>query len=60
MTARRHLGAECRGFPDVPALLALILSEFDDQDAVLRRHRDQHYQADLGIKIERQLEDKDS
>ena len=34
--------------------LALLLGELDDQDAVLRRQRDQHHQADLRIEIERQ------
>jgi hypothetical protein len=32
----------------------LFLGEFDDQDAVLRRQRDQHDQTDLGIKVQRQ------
>ena len=36
------------------ALLALLLGELDDQDAVLGREADQHDHADLRIEIERQ------
>jgi hypothetical protein len=41
--AKAHPGAEYRSFPDVLAQLALVLGEFDDQDAVLGGHRDQHH-----------------
>ena len=33
--------------------LALLLGEFDDQDAVLGGQRDQHHQADLRVDVER-------
>ena len=36
------------------AVLALLLGELDDQDAVLGCEPDQHHHADLRIKIERQ------
>ena len=36
------------------ALLALLLGELDDQDAVLGGQADQHDHADLAVKIERQ------
>ena len=48
ITARkRHLRAKNRGVANVPSPFALILGEFDDQDAILGRHRDQHHQPDL-------------
>ena len=37
------------------AVLALLLGEFDDQDAVLGRQADQHHHADLRVQIERQI-----
>ena len=52
--AEPHARAERRGLRDRHALLALLLGEFDDQDAVLGGERDQHDEADLGIEVERQ------
>ncbi len=55
--ARHHDGAEPLpgafdgSLLDRQAVLAPLLGEFDDQDAVLRRQRDQHHQSDLGVKI---------
>ena len=43
---------------DLPCL-ALLLGEFDDQDAVLRRQRDQHDDADLRVKVEREAGEAD-
>jgi hypothetical protein len=40
----------------IASLLALVLGEFDDQNPVLRRHRDQHHEPNLGEKIEREME----
>ena len=58
ITARkRGLRAHDRRLLDRLAVLALLLGEFDDQDAVLGRERDQHHDADLGIKVERQAGD---
>jgi len=43
ITARESLmGADDGGFLDGLALLALLLGEFDDENAVLGRQRDQH------------------
>ena len=42
------------------APLALLLREFDDQDAVLGGQTDQHDHADLRIKIERQPAENDA
>ena len=36
------------------AVLAFLLGELDDQDAVLGRQADQHHHADLRVEIERQ------
>ena len=58
--AKPHARAERRGLPDRHARLALLLGEFDDQDAVLGRQRDQHDQADLRVEIERQSGDQDA
>ncbi len=57
---RHHHRAEAqtcafgRRFQQRHALLALLLGEFDDQNAVLGRQPDQHDHADLAIEIERQ------
>jgi hypothetical protein len=53
--AKPHLRPEHSSFLVVPSLLALVLGEFDDQNPVLRRHRDQHHEANLGVKIEREM-----
>ena len=39
-------------FEDRLALAPLIHGEGDDEDAVLRRERDQHHEPDLGIDVE--------
>ena len=52
--AKPHPRPEHRGLPDVHALLAPVLGELDDQDAVLGGHRDQHDEPDLGVEVERQ------
>ena len=55
MTARKRICAPSAAASAMRhACLALLLGEFDDQNAVLRGERDQHDKADLGIKIERQ------
>ena len=43
-----------RGLEQRHALLALLLGELDDQDAVLGCEADQHHHADLPVEIERQ------
>ena len=58
--AKPHPRAEHRGFPNVHALFAPVLGEFDDQDAVLGGHRDQHDEPDLGIEVEREVKNQDS
>ena len=53
MTGRnRRLAASIGGGLDVLAEMPLLDREGDDQDAVLRRERDQHDDADLGIDVE--------
>ena len=42
------------------ALFALLLGEFDDQDAVLGCECDQHNQADLRVEVERQAREDDA
>ena len=37
-----------------------LLGEFDDQDAVLGRQRDQHHEADLGVEIEHEAGHEDA
>lgn len=59
-STKPHLRAEHSSFLDVPALLALVLSEFDDQYPVLRRHRDKHHEPNLGVKIEREMENQNT
>ena len=58
--AKAHLRTEHRGLANVFSLLALILGEFDDQNAILGRHRDQHHEPDLGVQVERQMQDLDA
>ena len=52
--AEAGAGAVDRGVDDSHAGLAPRLGELDDQDRVLRRERDQHDEADLGVDVERQ------
>ena len=58
--AKPHPRAEHRGLPDVHAFLAPVLGKFDDQDAVLGGHCDQHDEPDLGIEVERQVKNQNS
>jgi len=51
MTAESAFGSQRRRFLDRQSGLALLLGKCDDQDAVLGE-RDQHHEADLGVKIE--------
>ena len=52
ITARKRVSrAVDRRFLDRQAVLAPLLGEFDDQDAVLGGERDQHDEADLGIEV---------
>ena len=51
---KRSARAFGRGLQQRDAVLALLLGELDDQDAVLRRQADQHDHADLGVEIEGQ------
>ena len=52
--AEAQPGALGRRVAQRHAALALLLGEFDDQDAVLRGEADQHDHADLRVEIERQ------
>src|SRR6185312_8117367 len=58
--AEAHARAENRRIGDRHALLALLLGEFDDKDAVLGRERDEHDKADLGVEVERQPGDENA
>ena len=49
--AKPHPRAQDRSFLDTHALFALVLREFDNQDAILSRHCDQHDEADLGVEV---------
>ena len=50
--AEPHLRPQRGGFHDRMPGFALLLGEFDDQNAVLGGQRDQHHEADLAVKIE--------
>jgi len=58
--AKSHSRAEYGGLADVHALLAPVLSEFDDQNAVFGGHRDQHDEPNLGIKVDGQAKNQNS
>jgi len=61
ITARNRVRAPSRAASlDAHPPLALVAREFDDEDAVLGRQRDQYHESDLGIEVERQSGDKDS
>ena len=51
--AQAHHAGFDDGLADLPALVAQLIGEFDDQDAVLRRQPHQHHDADLTEQIER-------
>src|SRR3982075_201105 len=48
-SAEPHLRTEYRCVLDRDAALALFLSELDNQDAVLGRQRNQHYESNLTV-----------
>ena len=54
ITARKRMRAPSVAASRYPSPLALVLGEFDDQDAVLGGERDQHDETDLRVEIERQ------
>ena len=52
ITARkRSLAASMAAVDDVLSLPPLLHGEFDDQDGVLGRERDEHHDADLGVDV---------
>ena len=56
---KRNLAPSVAASEQFDAALALLLGEFDDQDAVLGREADQHDHADLAVKVEGQPAEQD-